>query len=69
MEFVRLTVYSCYEVCLSLLIAQSSNSRDDTKAEQCACNCSTDTYTSTVPPEMCGIFLWQEHGKAVKAAE
>lgn len=69
MEFMQLMVYSCYGVCLPLLIAWSSNSRDDTKAEQCACNPSTDTYTSTVPPEMYGIFLWQGDDKTVKAAE
>lgn len=69
MEFVQLAVYSCYGVSLSLLIAQGSNSRDDTKAEQCACNPSTDACTSTVPPETYGAFLWQWDGKAVKAAE
>lgn len=68
-EIVQLTVYSCYGLCLSLLIDQGSDSRDDTKPEQCACNPSTDTCTSTVPPEICGTFLWQGDGKAVKAAE
>lgn len=69
MEFVWLTVSTCYGVCLSLLIAQGSYSRDDTQAEQCACNPNTDTCTSTGPPEMFGIFLWQGDDKAVKAAE
>lgn len=68
-EFVQPTVYSCYGVCLSLVMAQSSDSRDYNKPEQRACNPSTDIHTSAVTPETRGTYLWQGHGKAVKAAE
>lgn len=68
MEFVQLTVHSCYGVCLLLVVEQSNGSREDTKpSSACVMPVQTHALTLLLQRRVCHVFLAAscEAGKAV----